>query len=763
MANYKYSIRFAGQEDTSGAVQEDGALKATGKLTAVDSDSHATLLWSVVNSGAGTYGTLAIDATGKWTYNLNNSAANVQSLAAGEKASDVFTVKVTDNHGVTATQTVKVKVIGTDDAPVIAGTNTGSVKEDAIARATGQLSLVDIDRRSDDDDDQDGHGGNWDHRDGDRGIHDVDGHHGGDDHKGNAWSVVGGGAGTYGALSVDRTGKWTYVLNNGASNVQSLPEGESRTESFTVQARTGDGHDPIVTRQVLVTVTGTNDVATITGNRTGTVTEDGGITFQAEAFYAAGPRPVIAAAADLNGDGKLDLVVPDLGNGSISLLLGNGDGTFQPGSSYLAADGGDPQQVTVKDLNGDGKLDLVAAIPASNAVAVLLGNGDGTFLTSSTYQTGASPRRSIATDLNADGKPDLAITDKDADTVSILLGNGDGTFQAESSYAAGPTPDSLAVGDLNGDSRPDLVVTNIAANSFSVLLGNGDGTFQTPSIFATGGASYPYALALEDLNGDGRRDVAIVNSTSNNISVLLGNGDGTFQAPSLYDAGPEPLSISVGDLDGDGKLDLVVASDVGTFSVLVGNGDGTFQVPTTDSLAGVGSGDGVVADFNGDGRGDLVFSNQGSDSVSVLLNSSSATPGTRIATGHLTVADVDAGQSSVVAQATLGAHGSFAIVAAGDWTYTLDNSDAAVQALGAGQSLNETFTVVSIDHSASQTVAITINGANDAPAFSVSDAGVQQLVQAMAAFGPSGAGQTMLSPDVADGFAPTLAANWQPS
>jgi len=148
LANSKaYSIKFASQEDTSGTVQEDGTLTATGKLTAVDSDSHATLSWSVVN-GDGTYGTLSVDASGKWTYILDNSDANVQALAVGEKVSDSFTVRVIDNHGVSATQTVTMKIAGSEDAPTISagiGQDTGAVQEDGTLKATGTLSGADID------------------------------------------------------------------------------------------------------------------------------------------------------------------------------------------------------------------------------------------------------------------------------------------------------------------------------------------------------------------------------------------------------------------------------------------------------------------------------------------------------------------------------------------------------------------------------------------------------------------------------------------
>ena len=280
--------------------------------------------------------------------------------------------------------------------------------------------------------------------------------------------------------------------------------------------------------------------------------------------------------------------------------------------------GTDPDAIVAGDFNGDGRTDLAVANYGSNDVSVLLGNGDGTFQTQVTYAVGTGPDAIVAGDFNGDGRTDLAVANYGSNDVSVLLGNGDGTFQPQVTYAVGTEPDALVAGDFNGDGRTDLAVANYGSNDVSVLLGNGDGTFQPQVTYAVG--TGPVALVAGDFNGDGRTDLAVANYGSNDVSVLLGNGDGTFQTQVTYAVGSEPDALVAGDFNGDGRTDLAVAN-VGDndVSVLLGNGDGTFQ-PQVTYAVGTEPDALVAGDFNGDGRTDLAVANYGSNDVSVLLS-----------------------------------------------------------------------------------------------------------------------------------------------
>ena len=344
-----------------------------------------------------------------------------------------------------------------------------------------------------------------------------------------------------------------------------------------------------------------------------------------ESTYASGTSSRDVVSADLNGDGKPDLVVANRGDNTVSVLLGNGDGTFQKQVTY--ATGVQPGSVAVGDFNGDGKLDIVVSNYSDNTVSILLGSGDGTFQTQQTYATGAGPSVVAVGDFNGDGKQDLVVANYNDNTVSVLLGKGDGTFQAPVAFAAGGYPSFVAVGDFNGDGRLDIVVSDANDNTVSVLLGNGDGTFQTRQTYPVG--SVPYSVAVADFNGDGKLDLAVADSGYNPnftdnfpkyVSVLLGNGDGTFQAQQSYQVGNEPFSVAVADINGDGRLDLALANRLdNTVSTLLGNGDGTFQAQVVYAT-GSGPTSVVSADFNGDGRPDLAVADLNDNTVALLLN-----------------------------------------------------------------------------------------------------------------------------------------------
>jgi len=344
-------------------------------------------------------------------------------------------------------------------------------------------------------------------------------------------------------------------------------------------------------------------------------------SFITETPYAPGSTYSVAVA-DFNGDGKPDLVVTNTGGYTLTILLGNGDGTFQNPVSY--ATGWEPWSVATGDFNHDGKIDLVVVNSGDKTTSVLLGNGDGTFQSQTTYATGLDPSSVVVGDFNRDGKPDLVVVNRGDSTIGVFLGNGNGTFQSQKTYAV-PGAFSVAVGDFNGDGNADLVLANY--DRVSILLNNGDGTFQPPRFYPAGNVAL--SAAVGDFNGDGRLDFAVANFESDTVGVFLGNGDGTFQNQKIYAAGSGPSSATVGDFNGDGKLDLAVANgnvenfeSANTVSILLGNGDGTFQNQKTYA-AGTNPASIVTGDFNGDGWSDLALGSanlNSGNSVTVLLN-----------------------------------------------------------------------------------------------------------------------------------------------
>jgi hypothetical protein len=338
----------------------------------------------------------------------------------------------------------------------------------------------------------------------------------------------------------------------------------------------------------------------------------------AKSDLVTGSNPQGMATGDFNGDGKLDLAVANYDSHTVSVFLGNGDGTFRPKVDY--ATGNRPVGVVAGDFNGDGNLDLAVTNNLDNTVSILLGNGDGTFRAKVDYATGVGPGNLAAADLNGDGKLDLAVACNDNTSVyvvCILLGNGDGTFQAHVDYPTGSWPSWVAVGDFNRDGKLDLVIANAHSDSVSVLLGNGDGTFKAKVDYPTG--FNPRSVAVVDLNADGKLDLAVASQFSDAASILLGNGDGTFQPHIDYAAGNAPVWVELADFNGDGKLDLALASfNDSTLNVLLGNGDGTFQ-PTTNYTPGVNPDALAVGDFNGDGRLDLAVANSFDNTIAILL------------------------------------------------------------------------------------------------------------------------------------------------
>jgi hypothetical protein len=385
--------------------------------------------------------------------------------------------------------------------------------------------------------------------------------------------------------------------------------------------------------------------------------------------YSAGLYPTAVAVADFNGDGKADLVINNVQSHTVSVLLGQGDGTF---AAPLVSAAGEwfAWTLAVADFNRDGKPDLVVANNGSHQISILLGKGDGMFQPPVQYGVGTNPGRVAVADFDGDGKPDLAVGNNGGN-VSILLGHGDGTFRDAVNYAIGASCSGLVIADFDRDGRPDLAVAD-GRGRIALLRGHGDGTFQD-AVFHDAGTN-SLALAVDDFNNDGKPDLVVTGTRG--FRVLLGQGDGSFQPAIPYDAGMGFWAVVVADFDGDGKADLALSctdqvATVGrTVHVLPGHGDGTFGAARKVAV-GRGPRGLALGDFNGDGALDLAVVNHNSNDVSVLLHRPvPASPAHLAVTADYTVG----GEPSAVVSADLDRDGQADLVIA-------DQAGAAVQVL----------------------------------------------------------------------------------
>jgi len=337
----------------------------------------------------------------------------------------------------------------------------------------------------------------------------------------------------------------------------------------------------------------------------------------APTFVVTGP-PSAVAAADFNGDGKLDLaVVDDLSGtvpppaGEVSILLGNGAGSFKHKVDYSV--GEEPNAILVGDFNNDGITDIMTVDVYSSTVSVLLGVGDGTFASAITTPTSSFPTAAAAADFNHDGFLDLILTNGNITTE--MFGNGDGTFKAGITLQSGKFPTQVATADVNGDGNADLVETEVddydMVYGVYVSLGRGNGTFSNPTFYSL--PYSPVSLTIADINVDGIDDLVVANASG--ISVLLGSGGGVFQPAVQEPSSLSPLLAAVNDFNHDGIPDLAILSRGGV-ALARGVGDGTFQTPTTIFAAGVEPDALTVGDFNGDHNLDIVVANFNSDQTS---------------------------------------------------------------------------------------------------------------------------------------------------
>lgn len=344
----------------------------------------------------------------------------------------------------------------------------------------------------------------------------------------------------------------------------------------------------------------------------------GNMIFSFNNVYSVGSKPWCVTVGDFNDDSKLDLVTANGLSDNVSILLGNGDGTFAAAVNYSVGDL--PASIYVGDFNGDTDLDLAVANADNNNISILLGNGNGTFAAAVNYSAGDFPQWVCGGDFNGDTDLDLAVANTNSDSVSILLGNGDGTFSPPANYGTGDGPRSVFTGDFDGDTNLDLAVTNTLSDNVSILLGNGDGSFATAVNYPV--RSLPRSVYAGDLDGDTDLDLAVANSNSDDVSILFGNGDGTFYPGSHFGVGNEPWSVCMGEFDGDSDLDLVTANGSSyNISVLLNYGIGAFE-----SAKNYSAGNRPVfvcaGDFDGDTDLDLAVANNKGNNVSVYINQS---------------------------------------------------------------------------------------------------------------------------------------------
>lgn len=338
------------------------------------------------------------------------------------------------------------------------------------------------------------------------------------------------------------------------------------------------------------------------------------------ASYPVGKNPTSVAVADFNQDGATDLITTNIGNNTLSVLFGNGDGTFREQVSIEA--GKEPRALALNDYNADGYIDVAVACSGSDQVAIFYGLASGNFGVGPRYAMHRTPVSVASGDVNGDQKPDLIVALRN-DKVSVMLNKGDGTLAEGPRYEYGDTPTSIAVADLNRDGYLDLAVTNGGpmSSAVSIWLGNGDGTFRQPSDYRTG--KRPLSVSFADFNNDRTTDLLVINGEMDTFTVFLGNGDGTFQGGKESGADAGPVYGFARDFNGDGFADVAIVNiQSSDLSILYGRGDGTFQYPPFNYRTRPGPfAVTTLALRAGDtDEPGLVTANNGSSSVSIFLH-----------------------------------------------------------------------------------------------------------------------------------------------
>jgi VCBS repeat protein len=348
--------------------------------------------------------------------------------------------------------------------------------------------------------------------------------------------------------------------------------------------------------------------------------------FKPAVYYKVGTLPYSIVTADFNHDGNLDLAVSDLGSNQVSILLGKGDDTFRSARTFSVPS---CAGLAVGDFNEDGIPDLVIVEYAgfgTGALGIYLGNGDGTFQAGSSYALGPGTVWLAATDFNGDGHLDVAAANSGSDThgtnssVMVLFGRGDGTFGKPMTYKLPWGPFAIAAADLNGDCHPDIAVTE--GSSVAILMNTGGGKFQHTKTYAAG--FEPFGVTIAPLKRDGRGHQDLVVSCYKGVGVFLGNGDGTFGKETIYSTsgiGVGPSNAVVADFNGDGNPDIAAALFNGNSALLYGRGDGTFKAAVPIKIKGGEMESLVTGDFANHHAPDLAIPGSTANRVAVFINS----------------------------------------------------------------------------------------------------------------------------------------------
>ncbi len=460
----------------------------------------------------------------------------------------------------------------------------------------------------------------------------------------NAQLILTGDFNRDGKLDIVVPGIWV-MLGNGDGTFQAPQLSLSAASPMYTTDVNGDGQVDLVAFEPVSNYGGSGAVAILLGNGKGAFMDSRAVPVTSSYSLGAG------VAADFNGDGRLDLAVAEGGypNGQVSVELANRNGTFgQPIDSQIGS-AAYTSSLLSADFNGDRKADL--ALPANDGFEILLGQGDGTFGTPADTTLSYYVSLLLAGDLNKDGKADIIAVSSGNNSGSffaVFLSNGDGTFTPGQQYVIYSSP-NISLADVNGDGNLDVVVTSSSSNLL-VFLGKGDGTFQN-AIFGPYN-SYNTLPAIGDFNQDGKMDIAVglYGYPSGGVALFEGNGDGTFQSP-IYSNTAFNFSgyLVAGDFNGDGKTDLLANSCCGGSSgyIMTGNGDGTFSLPLAYEIIGTNDSQlPIMGDFNSDGVIDIGYiAEPAYNSDEVMLDLSAPAP--NLFPASLTFGKVTVGKSSV--------------------------------------------------------------------------------------------------------------------